>query len=72
MPLREASEQLCGNRLKALLPLLVESLEHHGHLSLEPEVRAQVLGMSSVTIDRLLMPFRQVFDDNLESGRLCS
>jgi hypothetical protein len=64
VPLWEASDRLCGKRLKALLPLLVESLEHHGHLSLEPEVRAQVLGMSSATIDRLLMPIRQTSGSN--------
>ena len=29
VPLWEASDRLCGKRLKALLPLLVESLEHH-------------------------------------------
>ena len=34
VPLWEASDRLCGKRLKALLPLLVESLEHHGHLIL--------------------------------------
>ena len=32
VPLREASDRLCGKRLQALLPLLVESLESHGHL----------------------------------------
>lgn len=64
VPLWEASDRLCGKRLKALLPLLVESLEHHGHLSLEPEVRAQVLGMSSATIDRLLRPIRQASGNN--------
>jgi len=54
VPLWEASDRLCGKRLAALLPLLVESLEQHGHLSLEPAVRKQVLAMSSATIDRLL------------------
>ncbi len=29
VPLWEASDRLCGKRLKALLPLLVESLERH-------------------------------------------
>lgn len=45
--------------VEALLPQLVESLEHHGHLQLEPSVRARVLTMSSATIDRLLAPVRQ-------------
>ena len=38
VPLWEASDRLCGKRLVALLPLLVESLESHGHLNLEPGV----------------------------------
>jgi len=59
VPLWEASDRLCGKRLHALLPQLVESLEHHGHLQLEPSVRAGVLMMSSATIDRLLAPVRQ-------------
>ncbi|WP_246833835.1 hypothetical protein [Synechococcus sp. CB0101] len=54
VPLWEASDRLCGKRLHALLPQLVESLEHHGHLQLEQSVRARVLMMSSATIDRLL------------------
>ena len=50
VPLWEASDRLCGKRLHALLPQLVESLEHHGHLQLEQGVRARVLTMSSATI----------------------
>jgi hypothetical protein len=45
--------------VEALLPLLVESLESHGHLSLEPQVRELLLAMSSATIDRLLAPIRK-------------
>ena len=59
VPLWEASDPLCGKRLQALLPLLVESLESHGHLSLEPAVRESLLAMSSATIDRLLAPIRK-------------
>ena len=60
LPLWEASDRLCGKqRLAALLPLLVESLERHGHLALEPGVREKLLTMSSATIDRLLAPERK-------------
>jgi hypothetical protein len=59
VPLWEASDRLCGKRLQALLPLLVESLESHGHLSLEPPVREALLAMSSATIDRMLAPIRK-------------
>ena len=52
MPLWEASDRLCGKRLAALLPLLVEALEDHGHLVLEAEVRDKLLTISSDTIDR--------------------
>jgi hypothetical protein len=54
VPLWEASDRLCGKRLQALLPLLLESLERHGHLALDPEVREKLLTISSATIDRLL------------------
>jgi len=64
VPLWEASDRLCGKRLQALLPLLVESLESHGHLSLEPEVRELLLAMSSATIDRLLAPIRKASGGN--------
>lgn len=64
VPLWEASDRLCGKRLQALLPLLVESLESHGHLSLEPAVRESLLAMSSATIDRLLAPIRKQSGSN--------
>jgi len=50
----EASDRVCGKRLKALLPILLPALERHGHLSLHPEIRAKVLSMSASTVDRLL------------------
>src|SRR5438105_9847372 len=35
----EASDRLCGKRLKEALPALVDAMERHGHLQLEAEVR---------------------------------
>ena len=35
----ETSDRICGKRLKAALPSMVESLERHGHLDLDPDVR---------------------------------
>ena len=64
MPLWEASGRLCGKRLHALLPLLVESLEGHEHLQLEAAVREPLLAMSSATIDRLLAPIRKASGGN--------
>ena len=31
----EASDRVCGKRLRALLPILVPALERHGHLKLD-------------------------------------
>lgn len=50
----EASDRICGKRLKPLLPILVGSLERHGHLKLDGSIRSKVLTMSAATIDRLL------------------
>lgn len=50
----EASDRICGKRLRPLAPLLVEAMERHGHLQLDPEVRRQLLAMSAATIDRAL------------------
>jgi hypothetical protein len=50
----EASDRVCGKRLKALAPLLVEAMERHGHLELAPEIRARLLAMSAATMDRAL------------------
>ena len=35
----EASDRICGKRLKAALPHLVESMERHGYLDLDAEDR---------------------------------
>jgi hypothetical protein len=55
----EASDRVCGKRLKALAPLLVEAMERHGHLRLDPEVCASLLAMSAATIDRALRGVRE-------------
>ena len=55
----EASDRVCGKRLKALLPILLPALERNEHLKLEVEIRGKILSMSAATIDRLLkMPRR--------------
>jgi hypothetical protein len=54
----EASDRICGKRLKAIIPELLAAMERHGHLSLDPEVRKRVLRVSAATIDRLLKPIR--------------
>jgi len=54
----EASDRICGKRLKAVLPELVAALTRHGHLKLDGEVYSRLLAASPATIDRLLAPIR--------------
>ena len=54
----EASDRICGKRLKATLPSLVESMERHGHLELDSLVRQRLLTASASTLDRLFKPVR--------------
>lgn len=55
----EAGDRLCGKRLKALMPILLDSMERHGHIELAPEIRSKLLSMSAATIDRALQPIRE-------------
>lgn len=54
----EASDRVCGKRLRPLVPILVEAMERHGHLQLASAVRAGLLAMSAATIDRALREVR--------------
>lgn len=55
----EASDRICGKRLKPLLPILISSMEQHGHLKLDDQVRTLLLQMSAATIDRALKSVRE-------------
>jgi len=54
----EASDRICGKRLKAILPELLDAMERHGHVCLDSEVRNRMLKVSASTMDRLLRPVR--------------
>lgn len=54
----EAADRMCGKRLKAALPGLLEAMERHGHLSLDDDIRARLTSVSAATIDRILAPVR--------------
>ncbi len=54
----EASDRICGKRLKPLLAVLVPALERHGHIKLDDAVRARLFAVSAATIDRVLAPAR--------------
>ena len=58
----EAADRVCGKRLKALIPRLVDAMERHGHLDLDPVVKTRVLAVSAATIDRLLAAARLHID----------
>jgi hypothetical protein len=55
----EAADRICGKRLKAALPLLLDSMEKYGHLKPDDSVRSQLLSMSAATIDRRLRSIRE-------------
>jgi hypothetical protein len=55
----EASDRICGRRLRPLVPVLVEAMERHGHLRLAQQVRTGLLAMSAATFDRALRDVRR-------------
>ncbi len=58
----EAADRVCGKRLKALMPMLIDAMERHGHLDLDPIIKEKVLAISAATIDRLLAGIRTQID----------
>ncbi len=54
MRLWELLDYLSGKRLAPALKTVIEALERHGELRLQPEVRVKLLSISPATIDRLL------------------
>ncbi len=55
----EAADRVCGKRLKAILPTLIEAMRRHGHFDLEPTLAAKLSTISAATIDRMLSGPRQ-------------
>ena len=58
----EAADRVCGKRLKALIPVLFDAMERHGHLDMDPMIRGKVLQVSAATIDRMLAAARLHID----------
>ena len=58
----EAADRVCGKPLKALIPMLVDAMERHGHLDLDPVIKTKVMQVSAATIDRVLAPARLHID----------
>jgi hypothetical protein len=46
----ETADRVCGKRLKALIPKLVDALERRGHLDLDPVIKTKLLRISAATI----------------------
>ena len=61
----EAADRICGKRLRQVIPGLIDAMERHGHLRLDPAVRESLLTMSAATMDRLLKTVR----DTARQGR---
>lgn len=55
----EASDRICGKRLKMLTPILVEAMERHDHLHLTAVIRTRLLAVSAATIDHALREVRE-------------
>src|SRR6267143_7226429 len=51
----EASDRVCGKRLKVMIPTLLPALERHGRLKLGKTDLALLADISAATIDRLLI-----------------
>jgi hypothetical protein len=55
----EASDGVCGKRLKTLPPLLIEAMERHGHLDPALEIRGKLLAMSAAKVDQMPARIRE-------------
>lgn len=51
----EASDRVCGKRLKPMIPVLLPALERHGRLTSTQAERTLLLAVSAATIDRMLV-----------------
>lgn len=65
----EASNRLCSKRLVPYLSTFVTVLERFGHLELDPETRACLLGVSAATVDRMLYEERHGRPHSLSTTR---
>ena len=59
----EAADRVCGKRLKALIPKLVDAMERHGHLDLDPVIKAKLSQVSAAAIDRISANARSHIDE---------
>ena len=55
----ETADRICSKRLKAAIPDLMNAMERHKHLKLNPTVHQRLLKISASSIDRLLSEIRK-------------
>jgi hypothetical protein len=55
----EAADRICSKRRKAVMPDLLNAMEKHSHIKLDPIVRQRLLKISASSIDRLLFEVRK-------------
>ena len=55
----EASDRLCGKRLKAAIPAFIAAMERCERFDLDPAVKERLLRISAASIDRLLSDTRK-------------
>jgi len=65
----EAADRVCGKRLKALIPTLIDAMERHGHLDLDPVVRSKLLQVSAATIVRGRLLWRSLGYENARNEK---
>lgn len=58
----------CGKRLVAVMGEVLDALERHGELNLDPQVKDKLVAMSAATIDRRLAGDRRRFQIKGRSG----
>ena len=49
----EAADRVCGKRLKALIPVLVDAMERHGHLDMDQDRNQRLQAFAANPIRRL-------------------
>jgi hypothetical protein len=55
----ETADRICSKRLKAAIPDLIDAMERHNHLKLDPILHQRLLKISASSIDRLLSEVRK-------------
>src|ERR1700686_4700161 len=58
----EAADRICGKRLKALIPMLIDAMERHGPLLWHPVIKANLFPVRAARLDLMLANARLHID----------